>query len=78
MKLGSGYWLCNCEKFLFYIRVCELFIEVFIGIVDNIKVYGFYSLWLGGVIVLVVRGILDRIFKRYGCWCLEFVKDGYV
>lgn len=44
----------------------------------DLKKYGVYSLRLGGVIVVVVVGVSDCFFKKYGCWKFENVKDGYV
>lgn len=71
-KSDNGYKIRNC------VRVREIFIEAFTGIVDDIKKYGLHSLRSGGATASVVRGIPDRLFKRHGRWRSESVKDGYV
>lgn len=80
--------LLFCKKFgkyklrnfglLFYSRVRELLFNVLESVgVDKFK-FGFYSLRLGGVIVVVNVGVSDRLFKKYGRWWFDNVKDGYV
>lgn len=77
-KIKLGYKVWNGNKVLIYMRMRELFIEVFKCFVFDILKYGLYSLRVGGVIVCVNFGIFDRLFKRYGRWVFEFVKDGYI
>lgn len=45
---------------------------------EEFRKFGFYFLRLGGVMVVVNVDILDRLFKVYGRWRSEIVKDGYV
>lgn len=58
-KSERGYKMRNCVKPLSYTRVREIFIEVFTGIVDDIKKYGLHSLRSGGAWTMEV-GIGER------------------
>ena len=40
--------------------------------------YGLHSLQEGGATAAENAGVLDRLFKRHGCWKSENAKDGYV
>lgn len=78
MKKVVFFKLRYINKFLLYIRIREIIFFVLEDIGLDKKKFGLYSLRLGGVIVVVVVGVNDRIFKKYGRWKSEIVKDGYV
>lgn len=67
------------SKFL-YMRCREVFKNCFKDLGLDYNLYGLYSLRLGGVIFVVSNSIslLECLFKLYGCWKLDCVKDMYV
>ena len=40
--------------------------------------FGVHSLRAGGTMAAAASGMLDRLFKKHGCWRSETVKDGYI
>jgi hypothetical protein len=56
----------------------NLFIEAFSPFVVNINSYGLHSLRPGGANSAETYGVLEKLFKRHGCWRSDKSTDGYV
>lgn len=77
-KKFNIYRFKKCKVLLLYIRVREIVLFILNNLGLDLKKFGVYSLWLGGVMVVVILGVSDRFFKKYGWWKSDNVKDGYV
>lgn len=77
-KKFNIYKFVRFNKLLFYICIREFILNVLKEVGEDFLKFGVYFLRFGGVMVVVNLDILDRLFKVYGRWRSEMVKDGYI
>lgn len=69
---------CKINKFILYMRVWELLMEILEKVGIDLKVFGLYSLGSGGVIVIVEKNVLDCFIKIYGWWKIDYFRENYI
>ena len=74
-KGKSGIYSLRAGSKLSYSR--ELFIEKFKAIGLDTKLYGLYSLRIGGASAVDNNDLPDHVIKKYGRWKSEKAKDTY-
>ena len=66
------------DKSLSYTTVRGHVLELPANIGLDLKIFGLHSLRSGGASAAVNLGVNDRLFKIYGRWKSDKVKDNYV
>ena len=74
---SRGEKLCNSGR-LTYTNLRELLKDKLEELGYLSAEFGVHSLRAGGVTAAVASGMLDRLFKKHGCWRSELAKDGYI
>ena len=66
------------KKPLSYARTRVFLLAALVDIWLRKEGFGLHSLRSSGVTLVAYKGEKDRLFKRYGRWKSENVKDGYI